>query len=99
METVPRTLSRKILSAHDVSSGEGEGGALRPSQVLLQDATGTLVMQALEAMKLDRVQVPLAVQYVDHNLMQADFRNPDDHLYLKSAAGTFGILYAEPGEG
>lgn len=99
MKKAPQTLTHKIMSFHQAPAEDHEGYALRPAQVLLQDATGTLVMQALEAMEIDRIQVPVAVQYVDHNLMQADFRNPDDHLYLKSAAGTFGLIYSEPGEG
>lgn len=91
------TLSAKILSAH----GKIEDGnlILRPAQVLLQDATGVLVMQALEAIGVDRVDVPLAVQYVDHNLIQADGRNADDHLYLRDCASAFGIWFAEPGTG
>ena len=56
-------------------------------------------MQALEAIGLDRIQVDLAVQYVDHNIIQADFRNADDHAYLRSCAEAFGIWFSEPGEG
>jgi len=91
------TLSAKILLAH----GTIEQGTLvlRPAQVLLQDATGVLVMQALEAIGIDRVAVPLAVQYVDHNILQADGRNADDHMYLSDCASAFGIWFAEPGTG
>jgi aconitate hydratase len=39
------------------------------------------------------------VQYVDHNLLQADHRNPDDHLFLQSAAGRFGLWFSKPGNG
>ena len=58
---------------------------LKIDHTLTQDATGTLVMLELEAMGLDRVKTELSAQYVDHNLIQADFRNPDDHLFLRSA--------------
>ena len=44
-----------------------------------------MVMLELEAIELDRVQTDLSVQYVGHNLLQADFKNPDDHLFLQSA--------------
>ena len=93
----PGTLTAKILSAHGtVTDGQI---ALRPAQVLLQDATGVLVMQALEAIGIARVDVPLAVQYVDHNIIQTDGRNADDHLYLRDCAAAFGIHFAEPGTG
>ncbi len=93
-----KTLTEKIISAHLVTR-DADWLAVKPAQVLLQDATGTLVMQALESIGLNRVKVPLAVQYVDHNLIQSDFRNADDHAYLRSAAAAFGIWFAEPGEG
>ena len=94
----PRSLTQKILAAHGAAP-DGDSIALIPRQVLLQDATGTLVMQALEAIGLDRVRVDLAVQYVDHNLIQADFRNADDHIYLRTCAEAFGIWFSPAGEG
>ena len=66
---------------------------LRIDQTLTQDATGTLVMLELEAMGLDRVKTEVSAQYVDHNLIQEDFKNADDHLFLESAARRFGILW------
>jgi aconitate hydratase len=80
-----------------MSSGEEIG--LRIDQTLTQDATGTLVMLELEAMGLERVRTELSVQYVDHNLIQEDFKNPDDHLFLRSACQRFGIWYSRPGNG
>jgi aconitate hydratase len=91
------TLSAKILLAHGAI--DDETLVLRPAQVLLQDATGVLVMQALEAIGISRVHVPLAVQYVDHNIIQADNRNAEDHIYLRDCASAFGILFAGPGTG
>lgn len=58
---------------------------IRIDQTLTQDATGTLVMLELESMGLDRVRTELSAQYVDHNLVQEDFKNADDHLFLRSA--------------
>lgn len=55
-------------------------------------------MLELEALGLDRVHT-LSVQYVDHNLLQADHRNPDDHLFLQSAAQRFGLWFSKPGNG
>ncbi len=67
--------------------------------ILTQDATGTMVMLELEAMALNRVKTELSAQYVDHNLIQEDFRNPDDHLFLQSACQRFGVWYSRPGNG
>lgn len=72
---------------------------LRIDQTLTQDATGTLVMLELEAMGIERTQAEVSVQYVDHNLLQLDERNPDDHRFLESAAARFGIHFSPPGNG
>src|SRR5438067_8206051 len=72
---------------------------LRIDQTLTQDATGTLVVLEVEAMELDRVRTDVSVQYVDHNLLQTDFRNADDHLFLHSACQRFGIWFSRPGNG
>ena len=77
----------------------GEEIGLKIDQTLTQDATGTLVMLALEAMHLDRVRTERSVQYVDHNLLQTDHRNADDHLFLRSACRKFGVWYSTPGNG
>ena len=69
------------------------------TQSLTQDATGTLVMLALEAVGVERVSTELSVQYVDHNIFQRDHRNPDDHLFLESACRRFGVWYSRPGNG
>ena len=96
-----RNLAQKLIAEH-VVEGELRPGAevgLRIDQTLTQDATGTLVMLELEAMGLDRARTELSAQYVDHNLIQADFRNPDDHLFLRSAAKRFGLWFSGPGNG
>ncbi len=72
---------------------------IRIDQTLTQDATGTLVMLELEAMELDRVKTELSAQYVDHNLIQEDNKNPDDHLFLHSACRRFGVWYSRAGNG
>jgi aconitate hydratase len=95
------SVARKLLESHLVE-GElvpGREIAIRIDQTLTQDATGTLVMLELEAMGLDRVRTELSAQYVDHNLIQSDFRNPDDHLFLRSACRRFGVWYARADNG
>ncbi|MEJ2664296.1 MAG: aconitate hydratase, partial [Spirochaetia bacterium] len=48
---------------------------------------------------IPRVKTELSVSYVDHNTLQNDFRNMDDHRYLQSAARKFGIYFSRPGNG
>jgi aconitate hydratase len=98
---MPRNVAQKLIVSHLVS-GEmniGEEIGLKIDQTLTQDATGTLVMLELEAMELDRVKTELSAQYIDHNLLQVDWKNADDHLFLRSACKRFGIWYSRPGNG
>jgi aconitate hydratase len=73
--------------------------AIRIDQTLTQDATGTLVMLEFEAMQAPRVRTELSAQYIDHNLIQADAKNADDHVFLRSACLKFGVWYSRPGNG
>jgi aconitate hydratase len=94
-------VSQKLINAHLVS-GEMTPGTeigLKIDQVLLQDATGTLVMLELEAFNLNKSKPEVAVQYVDHNLLQTDYKNMDDHLFLQSAAARFGYWFSRSGNG
>jgi len=52
-----------------------------------------------EALGIPKVKTELSVSYVDHNMLQTDFRNADDHDYLKSVAAKYGLLYSRPGNG
>ena len=94
-------VAQKLIQAHlvygDMKVGEEIG--IHIDQTLTQDATGTLVMLELEAMGLDRVKTEVSVQYVDHNIIQADYKNPDDHVFLRSACQRFGAWYSGPGNG
>ncbi len=94
-------LARKIIQSHLLSGNmkAGEEIALRIDQTLMQDATGTMVMLELEALGLKQIKTEVSVQYVDHNLLQTDFRNADDHLFLASACRKFGVWYSRPGNG
>jgi len=94
-------VSQKLIKSHllegDMIPGEMIG--IHIDQTLTQDATGTLVMLELEAMGLKRAKTEVSVQYVDHNLIQADFKNADDHLFLQSACERFGLWFSRPGNG
>ena len=98
---VVRNVAQKLIESHLVGGDMAPGAeiALRMDQTLTQDATGTLVMLELEAMGLERVKAELSAQYVDHNLLQEDHKNPDDHEFLRSACQRFGVWYSRPGNG
>jgi aconitate hydratase len=95
------TLTEKILEDHlvegDLTPGEEIG--IEIDQVLTQDTTGTMVWLQFEALELDEVQTELAAQYCDHQTYQFDFKNTDDHRFLRSAAGTYGAYFSRPGNG
>jgi aconitate hydratase len=96
-----KNVTQKLIAAHlvDGRMQPGEEISLKIDQTLTQDATGTMVMLEFEAMQITRVKTELSVQYVDHNLLQTDFKNADDHLYLLSACKKFGVWYSRPGNG
>jgi aconitate hydratase len=94
-------LSHKIISSHLVT-GKLEPGSeisIRIDQTLTQDATGTMAYLQFEAMGVPRVKTRLSVSYVDHNMLQQDFMNADDHQYLQSVAAKYGIYFSRPGNG
>jgi aconitate hydratase len=98
---MPQSVASQLLSSH-LAGGRmvaGEEIALKVDQVLLQDATGT--MAALQYLVLGDgpVAIPLAVQYVDHNTIQLDFKNPDDHRFLQAWCARSGIHFSRPGNG
>ncbi|MFA0960717.1 aconitate hydratase [Roseivirga sp. BDSF3-8] len=97
----PQNVAQKLIASHLIE-GEMEPGkeiGIKIDQTLTQDATGTLVMLELEAMKLEKIKTEKSVQYVDHNLLQTDFKNADDHVFLRSAAQKFGLWFSRPGNG
>ncbi|WP_418283790.1 aconitate hydratase [Halorubrum sp. DTA46] len=96
-----QTITEKILDDHLIE-GEltpGEEIGIEIDQVLTQDTTGTMVWLQFEALDLDEVQTELAAQYCDHQTYQFDFKNTDDHRFLRSAAGTYGAYFSRPGNG
>ncbi|WP_396900167.1 aconitate hydratase [Mycolicibacterium sp.] len=98
---MPQSVTQKLIGSHLVSGtmAPGDEMAIRIDQTLTQDATGTLVMQELEALGLDRARTEVSVQYVDHNLLQTDEKNAEDHEYLRTAAEHFGLWFSKPGNG
>ncbi len=96
-----KTLTQKVIEPH-IIDGKYEKGSeigILIDATLTQDATGTLAYLQFEAMGIPKVQTEISVSYVDHNTLQSDFRNMDDHLYLQSVAAKHGIWFSRPGNG
>jgi aconitate hydratase len=99
--SMPQNIVEKVLSEHVVEGTleAGEVIAYRIDHVLLQDATGTMAWQEFEQLGVDRVQVPQTTQYVDHNMIQLDYKNPDDHFFLQTCSMRYGAVFSRPGNG
>jgi aconitate hydratase len=95
-----QNLARKIIAEHLVA-GEMVAGtevAIRVDQAFTHDLA-VMAWQQFESMGLPSVRTELAVDYTDHNTLQTDFRNADDHRYLQSVAAKFGAYFSRPGNG
>ena len=95
------SLARAILEEH-LTRGDlvpGREIAISVDQALAQDATGTMAMMQFELFERERVEVETAVVYVDHNILQIDFKNPDDHRFLQAMAARYGAWFSRPGNG
>lgn len=95
------TITEKILKEH-IIEGEAKAGcevALKIDNTLTQDATGTMAYLQFEAIGIDRVKTQFSVSFVDHNTLQTDFRNADDHRFLETIAKRYGLYFSKPGNG
>jgi len=95
------TLTEKIIKSHlvDGEMVKGQEIGLRIGQTLTQDSTGTMAYLQLEAMGIDQVKTKRSVAYIDHNMLQEGFENPDDHKYIQTVANKHGIYFSRPGNG
>jgi aconitate hydratase len=98
---VAKTVAQKMLEAHLVEGTltQGTDIGIRIDQTLTQDATGTLAFLEFEALGVPRVKTETSASYVDHNLIQTDFKNADDHRFLQSVAARYGVYFSRPGNG
>ncbi len=102
---VGKNIVQKILETHDISQKPiseykiGDPIYVRIDQCLTQDATGTMAWLEFEAINIPEVKVPLVVSYVDHNMLQTDFKNFDDHKFLQTIAARKGAIFSKPGNG
>src|ERR671933_1441185 len=97
----PQNLTRRLLAGH-LAAGDlkpGEEIDLGVDQILIEDATGSMTALQFEALGAERVAVPLAVMYVDHNVLQIDDKNMDEHRFLQSFSTRYGVHYSRPGNG
>ncbi len=103
------TLAEKIIQKHiipgtlDFEPGKpierGTDIAIKIDQTLTQDATGTMAYLQFETIGVPRVKTEVSVSYIDHNTLQTDFKNMDDHRYLQSIAAKYGLYFSRPGNG
>ncbi len=95
------SVTEKILRQHGLheASKIGDEVSLKIDSTLTQDATGTMAYLQFEAIGIDYVRTESSVSFVDHNTLQTDFKNADDHLYLQTVAKRYGISYSRPGNG
>ncbi len=106
------TAAEKILQSHIITEAYPEtvfmqGNpiknespiAIKIDQTLTQDATGTMAYLQFETIGIPRVKTELSVSYIDHNTLQTDFKNMDDHQYLQSIAAKYGLWFSRPGNG
>ncbi len=82
-----QNITQRLIQSHIVSGEMTVGNeiGLKIDQTLMQDATGTMVMLELEAVGIDQAKTEASAQYVDHNIIQVDNKNADEHLFLESA--------------
>jgi aconitate hydratase len=97
MASLARTILEEHLERGDLTPGSEI--ALRVDQTLAQDATGTMAMMQFELFGEERIRVDTAVVYVDHNILQIDFKNPDDHRFLQAMSAKYGAWFSRPGNG
>lgn len=95
------TLAEKIIASHLIEGRMEPGSeiAIRADQWLSHDMNAPMGFLGFETLGIPRVQVPLAVLYTDHNLVQVDYKTPDDFAYLQSIAQKYGIHFSRAGNG
>ena len=95
------TVAEKLISASLVEGEMIRGSriGLLMNQTLTHDVTGVMAYMAFEATGLHKVKTDLSVSYIDHNILQSDFKNADDHHYLMDIARKIGVLCSRPASG
>lgn len=96
-----KNMTRKIIENHYVSGSmkTGEEIAIKIDQTLTHDVTGTPAYLSFETLGIPKVKTERSVSYIDHNMLYADNKNPDDHIYLQTVANKYGIYLSKAGNG
>jgi aconitate hydratase len=71
----------------------GRPASARPGDALAPTLAG------LQALGIERIRIPFAIVYVDHNVLAIDWKNPDDHVFLQTFCARYGLHYSRPGNG
>lgn len=98
-ETLAFKIIKKHLATENDDLKEKDNINLKIDQTLTQDATGTMAYLQFVALGVAKIKTELSVSYVDHNTLQQDFKNPDDHNYLQSIAAKYGLIFSKAGNG
>lgn len=101
MEKHAQNLTEKLIAGH-LAGGRMETGEeifLRVDSTLVHDMSGTLAYIGFEAMGIEKIQVPAAITFQDHNLVAMDHRSLDDHRFVGSAAKRYGSMLSKAGNG
>ncbi|MBO1306036.1 aconitate hydratase [Enterococcus sp. 669A] len=96
-----KTITEKLL-AESLVEGElirGSRIGIKAHQTLGHDLNAVMTFLALESLGIDQVKTEVSVQYIDHNMLQADYKNADDHRFLREMTAKLGVICARPGSG
>ncbi|MFD1485521.1 aconitate hydratase [Lacticaseibacillus baoqingensis] len=96
------TITEKCIKKSIVAGDWQQRGSrigLRAHQTLGYDVNAVMTFLALDQLGIDRVKTEVSVQYIDHNMLQADYKNADDHLFLEQMCAKYGVICARPGSG
>ncbi len=77
----------------------GEDVFVKVDQTLTHDINAVMTYLAFEQIGLPRARTEISVSNLDHNLLYIDFKTPDDHIYLRTAAEKYGVYVSRPGNG
>lgn len=97
-----QNLAQKLITSKLTKPTEltvGQEIYLKVDQTLTHDINAVMSYLAFEALELPRIRTKLSVSYIDHNLLQIDYKTPDDHLYLQSIAKKYGLYLSKAGNG
>ncbi|MBW2339340.1 MAG: aconitate hydratase [Deltaproteobacteria bacterium] len=96
-----KSITQKIIEQHLISGAfvPGNEVGIEIDQTLNHDNAGTLTYLQFESLGIPRVKSEVSVTYLDHNTLQVGCEDADDHQYLQSLSGKYGIYLSRTGNG